>query len=192
MKIGNVLLGAGLAALLATAAIAQQSGQPGHQMDQGMMGHGMMGQMMGQGTPGMGMPGMMGQGNSGNAMSGMMANMSQMMAHMSEMMKGMEAGGMAAQAMNMGQPKGDQGPVSQAFAKANADMHEGMDIEFSGNADVDFVKGMIPHHQGAVAMAKILLENGKDPELRKLAENIVAAQETEIAFMQEWLAKNGK
>ena len=94
--------------------------------------------------------------------------------------------------MMSGTPKGDQGPASMAFAKANAAMHSGMDIEFSGNTDADFARGMIPHHQGAVEMAKIELEFGKDPELRKLAEDIIKAQETEIAFMKDWLEKNAK
>jgi uncharacterized protein (DUF305 family) len=92
----------------------------------------------------------------------------------------------------MSAPKGDQGLSSMAFAKANAAMHTGMDIEYSGNADVDFARGMIPHHQGAVEMAKIELEFGKDPELRKLAEEIIKAQETEIAFMKGWLEKNAE
>lgn len=91
----------------------------------------------------------------------------------------------------MGTPKGDQGESSKAYAKANADMHTGMDIAFTGNADVDFAKGMIPHHQGAIDMAKIVLQFGKDAEIRKLAEDIVKAQEGEIAFMKNWLAKNG-
>ena len=91
-----------------------------------------------------------------------------------------------------GEPKGDQGPSSKAFAKANVAMHSAMDIEFTGNTDVDFARGMIPHHQGAIEMAKIQLESGKDPELRALAEGIIKAQDSEIAFMNAWLAKNAK
>ena len=85
--------------------------------------------------------------------------------------------------------KGDQGPSSLAFNAVNAKMHEGMNITFSGNADRDFVQGMIPHHQGAVDMAKIVLAFGKDPEVRKLAEGIIKAQEEEIAWMQSWQQK---
>jgi uncharacterized protein (DUF305 family) len=90
-----------------------------------------------------------------------------------------------------GHMMGDMGPASMAFMEANTRMHEMMAIEFTGNADVDFIKGMIPHHQGAVEMAKIVLEHGTDPEVKKLAEGIIAAQEAEIKWMTEWLAKNG-
>ncbi len=93
--------------------------------------------------------------------------------------------------MDMAKPKGDSGPSSTAFAQANAKMHAGMDIDFSGNTDLDFVRGMIAHHQGAIDMAKIELEYGKDETLRKLAEDIIAAQEAEITMMKDWLAKNG-
>jgi uncharacterized protein (DUF305 family) len=86
---------------------------------------------------------------------------------------------------------GDMGPASMAFMEANDRMHQGMAIEFTGNADVDFIRGMVPHHQGAVEMAKIVLEHGTDPEVKKLAEGIIAAQEAEIKWMTEWLAKNG-
>lgn len=82
--------------------------------------------------------------------------------------------------------------ATQAYRDANMAMHQGMDIAFTGNADVDFVTGMIAHHQGAIDMAKIVLEHGSDPEIRKLAEGIVAAQESEIAFMRDWLARNGQ
>ena len=90
------------------------------------------------------------------------------------------------------QPKGDSSPSSLAFHGVNQKMHEGMDIAFTGDADADFVRGMIPHHQGAVDMAKVVLAFGKDPQIRKLAEEIVKAQEGEIALMQEWLKKNTK
>ncbi len=89
-------------------------------------------------------------------------------------------------------PKGDTGPSSLAFQGINMKMHEAMNITFTGNADVDFVKGMIPHHQGAVDMAKTVLAFGKDPDVRKLAEEIIKAQETEIALMNEWLKRRGQ
>lgn len=92
---------------------------------------------------------------------------------------------------DMAKPKGDQGPSSQAFVKANARMHEGMAITYTGKADVDFARGMIAHHQGAIDMAKVELEFGTDPNLRALAQEVIAAQETEIARMKDWLAKNG-
>jgi uncharacterized protein (DUF305 family) len=86
---------------------------------------------------------------------------------------------------------GDQGPSSIAFIEANDRMHTGMAIEYTGDADLDFIRGMMPHHQGAVDMAKIVLQYGKDPEVRKLAEAIIAAQETEIKWMEVWLTNNG-
>ncbi|MDI7864794.1 DUF305 domain-containing protein [Rhizobiaceae bacterium n13] len=89
-------------------------------------------------------------------------------------------------------PAGDTGPSSRAFVEANNRMHKDMAIEFTGNADVDFVRGMIAHHQGAIDMARVELEYGKDPEIRKLADEIIRAQEGEIALMKEWLEKNAK
>ncbi|ASY67860.1 CopM family metallochaperone [Sinorhizobium fredii] len=95
------------------------------------------------------------------------------------------------QGMNHNSTAAESAPSSRAFAEANAKMHKDMDIVFTGNADVDFVRGMIAHHQGAIDMAKVELEYGKDEAIRKLAENIIKAQEAEITMMKEWLAGHG-
>jgi uncharacterized protein (DUF305 family) len=71
-------------------------------------------------------------------------------------------------------------------------MHHDMDIPYTGNADRDFVAGMIPHHQGAIDMARVELRYGKDPALKRLAREIVAAQEKEIAFMRQWQARHAR
>jgi len=78
---------------------------------------------------------------------------------------------------------------TQAYVAANTKMHAAMDIEFSDDADIDFARGMIGHHQGAIDMARVQLEHGTDPELRQLSEEIIAAQEAEIDFLENWLSE---
>jgi uncharacterized protein (DUF305 family) len=82
-------------------------------------------------------------------------------------------------------------PSTRAYQAVSAKMHKDMDIRYSGDADVDFIKGMIPHHVAAVEMAKVVLQHGKDPELKKLANEIVAAQDKEITLMRDWLKQRG-
>ena len=80
-------------------------------------------------------------------------------------------------------------PAAAGYQAAMNKMdREMMAMKYSGNADVDFVRGMIPHHQAAVEMAEVLLAYGKDPELRKLAKNVITAQRKEIVEMEVWLA----
>lgn len=64
-------------------------------------------------------------------------------------------------------------------------MHEEMSTApHTGDADQDFLAMMIPHHAGAVEMARLVLIHGRDPLVRQLAEEIIAAQQAEIAAMQ--------
>jgi len=83
-------------------------------------------------------------------------------------------------------------PSTKAYIAANDTMHRDMAITYTGDADIDFVRGMIAHHQGAIDMARVELDYGDDPAIRTLAEEIIAAQEKEIAFMRAWLAENDK
>lgn len=85
---------------------------------------------------------------------------------------------------------GVQSPATVGYEAAMKKMHKDMAIRYTGNADVDFVRGMIPHHRGAIDMAKVVIAHGKDPEIRKLAEGVVTAQEAEIEQMQDWLARH--
>ena len=67
-------------------------------------------------------------------------------------------------------------------------MHMAMEaVKRSGNADVDFVRLMLPHHQAAIDMAKTQLLYGKDAQMRRLAQEIITDQQSEIELMQRWL-----
>jgi uncharacterized protein (DUF305 family) len=66
-------------------------------------------------------------------------------------------------------------------------MHKGI---MANDPDVAFAAGMLPHHQGAVEMAQIELKYGKDPVMRRLAENVIKSQSAEIKLMKTWLAKH--
>ena len=61
------------------------------------------------------------------------------------------------------------------------------DVAPSGNDDADFANMMLPHHQAAVDMAKTELLHGNDPQMRRLAQEIITDQESEIQLMQLWL-----
>lgn len=79
-------------------------------------------------------------------------------------------------------------PFSVLMDEAMSVMHRDMNgAEKIGDPDHGFVTMMIPHHQGAIDMAKVLLLYGKDTEIRNLSHGIITAQQNEIGFMQEWL-----
>ena len=80
--------------------------------------------------------------------------------------------------------------ATTAYKHAMATMMEHMEQPYTGDADRDFVTGMLPHHQGAVDMARVELRYGRDPALLKLAREIVASQTREQAFMRRWLAQH--
>jgi uncharacterized protein (DUF305 family) len=83
--------------------------------------------------------------------------------------------------------------IRAGFEASNQKMMAGMtaDHDHGANADLAFLAMMIPHHQGAIDMAEVQLKYGKDPEIRSLAEKIIAAQKAEIAEMTELSAASG-
>ena len=88
---------------------------------------------------------------------------------------------------------GEMSAASQTYVKAMDDMDSAMDaMTMTSKPGADFALMMIPHHQSAIDMAKAYLESGEsDPELTKLSQEIIAAQESEIAFLKDWLMRNG-
>lgn len=80
-------------------------------------------------------------------------------------------------------------PSTAAFLAANERMHREMALEFTGDADRDFAAAMIPHHEGAIEMARIQIQYGRDPDMRRLAEAVIREQEREIAELRAFLAR---
>ena len=81
---------------------------------------------------------------------------------------------------------------TKEFKQVHMDMMRNMHVPFTGDADADFRKHMIPHHQGAIDMAKVALKHAKDSDTKKMAQKIIDDQEKEIGEMRDWLKKHGK
>ena len=91
--------------------------------------------------------------------------------------------------MSMSTDSAMQQELMQGMNQMNQDMMAAAQYK---DPDVAFAAGMLPHHIGAVKMAEVELKYGKDPEMRKLAEDIINAQQVEIEQMQKWLKAHNK
>ena len=94
---------------------------------------------------------------------------------------------------HMNMPMSTDSAMQQELMQGMNQMHQDMMAAAQyKDPDVAFAAGMLPHHIGAVKMAEVELKYGKDPEMRKLAENIINAQQAEIEQMQKWLKAHNK
>lgn len=181
------LISLALAAVLTSGAAAQT--QPGHQE------HRPGGAPAAQAQPAPSTPG---QPQAQMPMGQMMQNMPEqcraMMQNMPQgcmgMMQQMRQGGMmhAAPTQSASQSEATRDYMA-AIDKMHGPMAEGVQ---DTSPDVAFVRGMIPHHQGAIAMAKVVLQHGKDEQTKKWANDVIREQQREIDEMQAWLKKNAK
>jgi uncharacterized protein (DUF305 family) len=82
-------------------------------------------------------------------------------------------------------------PATREFKAAHERMMRNMGLPYTGDPDVDFRVQMIPHHQGAIDMARVALRHAKDAWTRQLAEAVIVEQQREIAEMRAWLERHG-
>ncbi len=95
--------------------------------------------------------------------------------------------------MAIAMPAGaQQSPASKGYMDAMSKMQAGMPKVHNSDPDVGFAQMMIPHHQGAIDMAKVEIQYSKDPMLRAMAEKMIKDQEKEIADLEKWLKGKGK
>ena len=180
MKRTAIALSLGLAAGLPAVALAQ-AGHYTHHPAQTQE------QAAAPAAPTMPMPGMPDQ------MRTMMQAMpAECMSAMQQMMQGgMMQGMTGAPDAGIAQANESLPDFTRAYVEAMDAMHAPMmDGVMADDPDVAFVRGMIPHHQGAIDMARIVQQYGNDPQTRAWADQIIAAQEGEIVEMQAWLATN--
>ncbi|WP_256754031.1 DUF305 domain-containing protein [Mesorhizobium sp. Mes31] len=125
------------------------------------------------------MQGGMMQGGQGGIQGGMMQGQGGMT----------QGGGMTNMPMDTANMSEASRNYMQAMKRMDAPMMQGVQ---AADPDVAFVQAMIPHHQGAIDMARAVLQFGKDDQVKVWANQIIAAQQSEIAAMQEWLKQHAK
>jgi uncharacterized protein (DUF305 family) len=101
----------------------------------------------------------------------------------------MQGGGMKNTETNTASMSEASRNYMQAMKRMDPPMMKGIQ---AADPDVAFVQAMIPHHQGAIDMARVVLQFGKDDQVKAWANEIIAAQQSEIAAMQEWLKQHAK
>jgi uncharacterized protein (DUF305 family) len=87
-------------------------------------------------------------------------------------------------------PRDSDSAATKGYKAAMMKMMRDMPREATGNADIDFMQQMKVHHQSAIDMAEVVLANGRDDEVRKLAREIIEAQRREIGEIDQWLTRN--
>jgi uncharacterized protein (DUF305 family) len=132
----------------------------------------------------------------GSMMQGMPEQCRAMMQNMPQGCMGMMQGGMMRQG-GMAQSQTGlataQSEATKAYMAAMDKMHGPMmQAVHDPDPDVAFVRGMIPHHQSAIDMARVVLQSGKDDQAKKWANDVIREQQREIAEMQEWLKSKAK
>lgn len=177
MKRTAIALSLGLAAVLPAAALAEGEHGTHHPAEQ-------QGQVAAPTAPAMPMESM--NGPSSTMMQGMSA---ECVTAMQKMMQAI----MATSSPVAATPVSKDAPAfTQAYIEAMDAMHAPMaQGVMADDPDIAFVRGMIPHHQGAIEMARVVQQHGDDPQTKVWAAQVIEAQEREIAEMENWLSENG-
>ena len=121
----------------------------------------------------------------------MMSMMQRMMPMMEKMMQGgmMQGGMMQDMPMDTAGMSDAAKAYMEAMKRMDGPMMQGIQ---AGDPDVAFVQAMIPHHQGAIDMARAVLQFGKDDQVKAWANQVITAQQAEIDAMREWLQQHAK
>jgi uncharacterized protein (DUF305 family) len=92
--------------------------------------------------------------------------------------------------MDMMMPKESDPASTKAYKSSMMKMMQEMPHDYTGNADMDFMRQMRVHHQGAIGMSEAQLQHGRDEQVKRLARKIIEDQRKEIAEIDAWLTKN--